>query len=622
MKDEKGYIRKVEAVLLTVLMLVAGGCASTDDVQMPVNEEDVPTVKAKFLFSFSGHIAAKKKAQAKTRMPGDIVQETGYYDDFRGYDDVHMLCFNSYPTASSKKIGKMIEMKANDPSAKEDVTEEDYSEFREISIPVGTSHFGFYARAADSPLTHEEKMKYGVIETVGLDKASYTGNSGVRFRPVQICPTDAPLGGSERGQRLLTLLNNLMNITGPEAAPNDKWATVNNMYLNEAYQRMKQLKVVSSQHVAVMLAAVNRIIHQEGPDAQGTALADAITAKIAEACDYMPPLTADTLPLKADYLGFPDDLHLPTGAARIAWDDAQGRFVVPDVQAYGKALDIPSTGDYCYPMNLQYQVLSNILASDKQYVLRNAEEGGSDSQGGDGGQGSDGGQGDALAESWNKLVDSLYVGSTDRVQQSTQSVAMVQQVNYAVGRLALHTRLSTDNIYDASGKVVDVSAGFTLKGYIVGGQREVDYNFQPVEGSREYAIYDNGLNGEPQHVERHYFTDYTHILGLGTAADKNIYLALELENDGPDFQGADGIILHGTTFYLVAELAPAEGTNHSTGSLDQIFCRDRATKVNLTIKSLAPATYGLPDLDIPHPTVGVSVNLVWEEGLWYPEVPL
>lgn len=69
--------------------------------------------------------------------------------------------------------------------------------------------------------------------------------------------------------------------------------------------------------------------------------------------------------------------------------------------------------------------------------------------------------------------------------------------------------------------------GFTLKGYIIGGQREVDYNFQPVSGSKEYAIYDTGLNGGPQEVKRHVFTKENFVLGLGTAADKDIQIALE-----------------------------------------------------------------------------------------------
>jgi len=616
--------------LLALVLLTA--CSSGEDAAAGGGEEDVPTVKARFMFSFSGNVAGKHK-QA-TRMGNDVVQGEG--QDFRGISDVRMLCFNTYPQASSSKIGKMIEMNNSDENVIDVSAENELSEFREVSIPIGTSYFGFYARATDQPRTHEERMRYGVIETVGLGRNTYQGNSGVRFRPVQICTSDEPLGGSAVGERLLALLNELMSITGPEAAPNDRWATVNNLYLNEAYQRMTELKTLSSFHVQTMLAAVNRIIHQPFADDQGRQLAAAIAAKIAAACTVAPAADSETIQLKDDYQGFPDDIHLPAGAARIEWDQAQGRYVIPDVQAYGKQLNIMSVNDYCYPMNLQYQVLSNILASD-QMVLQDAI---ADSTGT-----APASEGQA---NWKKLIDSLYQNANPVVTQTTQSVAMAQEVNYAVGRLALRARISTDNIYDAKGRLVDVTNGFTLKGYIVGGQREVDYNFQPVAGSREYAIYDTDLNGGSQLLKRHDFTDYNYILGLGTAADKNIYLAMELVNNGQDFQGADGVIAHGATFYLVADLAPSEGTNYTTGSLDQIFCRDKATQVNLTINGgwpdkngdgvpdpdldsqgrpkpltgLATATYGMPRLDVPRPTVGLSVNLRWEEGLWYEDIIL
>ena len=616
--------------LLALVLLTA--CSSGEDAAAGGGEEDVPTVKARFMFSFSGNVAGKHK-QA-TRMGNDVVQGEG--QDFRGISDVRMLCFNTYPQASSSKIGKMIEMNNSDENVIDVSAENELSEFREVSIPIGTSYFGFYARATDQPRTHEERMRYGVIETVGLGRNTYQGNSGVRFRPVQICTSDEPLGGSAVGERLLALLNELMSITGPEAAPNDRWATVNNLYLNEAYRRMTELKTLSSFHVQTMLAAVNRIIHQPFADDQGRQLAAAIAAKIAAACTVAPAADSETIQLKDDYQGFPDDIHLPAGAARIEWDQAQGRYVIPDVQAYGKQLNIMSVNDYCYPMNLQYQVLSNILASD-QMVLQDAI---ADSTGT-----APASEGQA---NWKKLIDSLYQNANPVVTQTTQSVAMAQEVNYAVGRLALRARISTDNIYDAKGRLVDVTNGFTLKGYIVGGQREVDYNFQPVAGSREYAIYDTDLNGGSQLLKRHDFTDYNYILGLGTAADKNIYLAMELVNNGQDFQGADGAIAHGATFYLVADLAPSEGTNYTTGSLDQIFCRDKATQVNLTINGgwpdkngdgvpdpdldsqgrpkpltgLATATYGMPRLDVPRPTVGLSVNLRWEEGLWYEDIIL
>ena len=100
------------------------------------------------------------------------------------------------------------------------------------------------------------------------------------------------------------------------------------------------------------------------------------------------------------------------------------------------------------------------------------------------------------------------------------------------------------------------------------------------------------------------------------------HMALELVNNGPAFQGADGVIVTGATFYLVANMIPKDSPNYTSGSLDQIFIKDRYTSVGITITSLATATYGLPNLEIPHPTVGLSVNLNWEEGLWFDEIPL
>ena len=80
------------------------------------------------------------------------------------------------------------------------------------------------------------------------------------------------------------------------------------------------------------------------------------------------------------------------------------------------------------------------------------------------------------------------------------------------------------------------------------------------------------------------------------------------------------MIAHGATFYLVATLDPNQRVN--TTDVNKIFDRDYATDVNISIKSLASATYGLPNLDLPHPSVGISVNLHWEDGLWFPDVPL
>ena len=608
--------------MAVLISLVLQGCSKEDAGGI---DDSVETVNVRFVFS----MLPQQTKKAKTRMSSDVVQQTGMD---RGIDDARMLCYKGYPTASSTKIGEMIEFKNHeDDIISSDTTSSEVSEFRQVGVPVGTTHFGFYGTASGYSSTHEDRMKYGVIEVEGLSRTSYHGNSGIRFKPVQICKSEADFGGSTAGAKLLALLNELMTVTSNEAAPNDRWETANDIYLSDSYKSIIELKTLSSHHVALMLAAVNKVVSHTPEGSPGRQLADAIKTKIASVCATAPTETSMTADLKEEYLGFPADIHLPVGAARITWNATQKKFIVPDVQAYGKQFDILSLNDYCYPMNLQYQVLSDIVASDSIVSMPTSSEE------------------TALSEKWKNLIDSLYKGASTVVQQSTQSVAMKQQVNYAVGKLALKTRIATsDNMYDAKGKLVDVSNGFTLKGYIIGGQREVDYNFQPVAGSKEYAIYDTDLNGGAQQVKRHYFTEENFILGLGTSSDKDIQIALELVNNGNDFQGADGVIMHGATFYLVANLAPKEGQNYISGSIDQVFCRDKATTVALTIeggypdtdgdgkpdpglddygrvkplKGLATATYGMPRLDVPKPTLGLSVNLSWGEGLWFDDVIL
>ena len=625
-------------VVLLMAVLLIGGCSAGEDIDEA--DKPVPMVVAHLNFSLPNRIVNKK---AQTRMSGEVVQESGAEDDFRGLDDIHLLCFNQYPTASSNKIGNVIEMNTQSDDVNEEVTNDDYSISKEIDVPVGTSYFGFYANAGEeavpSMTEHERRMHYGIIEAVGIDKRNYQGNSAIRFRPVPICSSTDKLGGSSKGQALLNLLNYLMNIKVNEQAPNDQWATAGNLYLNEAYKRMTQLTTLSSYNVQTMLGAVIKIVNQKAPDDQGKKLVDAITKEIKESCnpEYEPDIVNGVIVLKDSYQGFPADIHLPAGAARIEWNVEENRFV-PVEQAYGKELNVPSINDYVYPMSLQYQVFSDIVASDELVINDENSEG------------------EIVApdspkyKDWSQLLEDGYgEDAAKSVQSTTRSVAMVKQVEYAVGSLALRARIYPNGtFYDAKGKQVDVSNGFTLKGYIVGGQREVDYSFQPVADSHVYAIYDTDLDTEITHVYKHGWSDtddkFDYILGLSTMTDKNIYLAMELVNDCPDFQGADGVITHGSTFYLVANLELPDQTNTPR----QIFSKDYATQVDLSIvngwpdrngdgipdpendehgnpkpiSGLATATYGLPNLEVPHPTVGLSVNLSWGEGLWFEEIEL
>ena len=610
--------------------------------------DDVPTVLVKLTMALPQRIVGTNSKNVPTRMTEDVVQEGQDAASFRGIDDVHMFCFTSYPTQTSDKTGSIIRLNALANDAIDETSEEDFTVNHNVLIPVGTTHFTFYGRAADAPQTHEERMHYGTMEVVGLSTATYNGNSGVRFRPVPICNSTESCGGSAKGQALLALLNDLIATQSNDPAPDNRWSTSGYIYLQESYKAISALKALSSFSVQYVLGEVWIILNKMKPGMPGYELATMLIQKIENSCATAPAPSDEQIVLQDTYQGFPADLHLPAGAARVTYNSGTGRFEEPAVQAYGKKLDIASTSDYVYPMNLQYQVISELVASDS-LVLDEYLESVAREQAGQGTNGDNNPDGSSTGsyQGWRQLIDDIYADASPVVTPTTQSVAMVQQLQYAVGKLSLRASLESGTLYDANGKEVDVTNGFTLKGYIVGGQREVDYDFQPVEGSREYAIYDTDINGGPQLLKQSHWTPENYILGLSTPHDGNVYLAMELENNGEAFQGADGVIVHGATFYLVASMVPSEGTNYSAGYLDQIFRKDHSTTVSLKVMNgwpdknndgvpdpdldeygnpkpptgLATATYGLPDITVPHSEFGFSVNLSWREGMTW-NVPL
>ncbi|MBQ3632439.1 MAG: hypothetical protein II949_14610 [Prevotella sp.] len=542
--------------LLSVALFTA--CSDDDSYSSDVVQE----INAELTFALPQRIVGNFE---QTRMKPDVVQYEGTSLTFRGLDDIHLLSFDSKPGPQSASRGEVAYLGSTAGRIINLATDNDYSVACHVKVPVGTTHFGFYAHAVDGSDSPEDRFRYGAIETKGLNGQANTADIG--FAPVSICSSEADQGGSAAGQALVQLLNTLASTTGPEAAPNDRWATATDKNLRETWRGMTELKTLSSANVERVLGQVYRLVLMIREKDPGKQLGNAIAATIANACATTPESGSDKLTLSDQYQGFPADLYLPEGAARIAWNAGKQRFETPPAHVYGKGLDIPAMSDYVYPANLQYLALSPIVASDSLAL-----------------------PGNELAEqeattynNWKQLIDECYVDGYEKVKESTQSVAMVDQVQYAVGRLDARVSTEGRTLYDAYGKAIDCSNGFTLKGILVGGQHEVGYDFEPKADTHEYVLYDTDLNGGPQKVKNGSWTKYNHTLGLATPADANELIALELQNDGPEFQGADGRIAEGATFYLVANMNPVTAQNYQKGSVDRIFQRDYVTKVNLMV---------------------------------------
>ena len=576
--------------LLTYTLLLAAALTPTacsDDDKFDLGDA-VQTVDAQLTFALPQRIVGS----LPTRMSADVVQYEGTSATFRGLDGIHLLYFDHEPGLQSRSRGEIAYLSNTQGRPIDLATDNDYSVACQVKIPVGTTHFAFYAHAIDGSDTPADRFRYGAIETKGLD--SYSGNSGVSFAPVVICDSESPQGGSAAGQALVSLLNAVMNVDGPEAAPDDRLSTAADERLREVYRGMSELKTLSSANVERILGSVYRMVNTVPSDYPGYALAQTIATAIAGACATTPDAVNGTLRLKDEYQGFPADLYLPEGAARIEWDAAAQLFVTPAAQVYGKGLDIPSMSDYVFPANLQYLVMSPLVASDSLALPGNETTAQTGTSGGS-----------TLYANWQALIGDAYADGYTTVRETTQSVAMVRQVQYAVGRLDTRVITESSTLYDAYGKAIDCSAGFTLKGILIGGQHEVGYDFEPLDATHEYVLYDTDIYGGPQHVGHSTWTLWNHTLGLATPADQNELVALELVNDGPDFQGADGRIAHGATFYLVANMQPTTAGNYQKGSLDRIFQRDYVTKASLQVLTGQRDVNGdgTPDTDRNHDNI-------------------
>jgi hypothetical protein len=272
--------------------------------------------------------------------------------------------------------------------------------------------------------------------------------------------------------------------------------------------------------------------------------------------------------------------------------------------------------NYVYPSNLWYRANTRIKTSDQ-----------------------------ALNDQYVNNVDwTTILGKYDEdngvVKSSTRSIALKDQIQYAVARL--DTKVTTDaTLYDHNGAAVNLpSGGFPVTGVLIGGQRKVDWQFQPVSATdaAQYTIYDKDINkgGSDHKTAMTTSTDfYNHTLCLESAKNQHVYMVVELQNNsGNEFHGYNNeVIPAGSKFYMVAELNPetttgvtVPSTPGSTFDKTKVFQQDFTTIANLKIvnnadgshdKGLGAAYNVIPDLRTPALSIGLSVDLTWQTGLTF-----
>lgn len=582
-------------------------CSSENEPSAEVNPTfNGSTVKTQFALNLP-------YAATGTRQGADVAQQDG---KFRGIQDMRLLPFTG-AAAAGQTSASLIKLGFNSDAFQSDAEAQGRYIYRDVEIPVGTQNFVFYGKAkeeVDNKFTNgnlvEEGLDVSTVSTVALNNVKFkldAINSGLNLENA------ATADDSKSYKKVLKALQTVTdtkvtsadgttiewtNVTVPNSGEAD-YAKLN--HANKLWLSFKKLSAGSAASVS---EALNRLEESVGVDA----LADGATAT-ADGDGLLKTLKKNIKTAK-DYLTgntFPADLYLPDGAVQVELGAGnKWNFKSPSVMVGSAKINY---ANIAYPAALYYTVNTPVKANDK------ASTGLTDDMW-------------PGRDAWTAGNATWSADWKGEVVNSTRTIALEKAIQYGVANLKTTVKLKEVNLNDnadaVGGQVVDqnidVNGKLKLTGVLVGDQPQyVGWDFKaPAATSFDYTVYDNKIASDAALTTTESAPNYTLVLDNNKAEQENVvYVVLEfVNNTGVDFYGKEGMVPKGGKFYLVGKLDKAATTGvTNTKNVDHIFVQDRTTVANFTISSLKNAYNNIPDLRSTSVSVGLAVNLTWEDGI-------
>lgn len=565
----------------TLLLSTAGFTTCSSEDTFTGGSFSGESVKTQFAIN----VPAVGKSDA--RMGEDIVQ--GQSDVvFRGMSNIRLVPFKlgSDPssvteplTGSESLYYNAIELGAIGSS---DLTSTaKYKVYNDVELPIGVNAFLFYGEATDKSGDASDKTNGALVpsySTQGLEAGKTLAD--VHFDLKGILVGD-DYQTTQTG--LLAILDGIAKTEGWKDATGT---------LQPYYTSFIGMKAGSANNILLAVQDLYNAV-------KGDVLTDenGLKAKIATKIEeYFTP-SGSSVPYTLTYnttslATYPFGIGLPDGAVQVTWNTDHFEYTSNVDYDGGTSMNVSGLDKYVYPTSLYYWDNTSLKTSNSQ-------------------QSNNYGTND-----WNTIINTLY--SEWAVTASTQSVALAKAINYAVGRLDVYAAFAAGEIYDAnpSGQqpVRIPDDGFTLTGVLIGGQKNVGWNFTPLESDgTEKTIYDAAVDAGAAGTEGVTRTsglkNRTLVLETAGNVGEKVNFALEFTNNSSQaFYGKDGLVPAGGKFYLVGQLS-------ADGSHAKVFEKDHYTKATVTINSLKNAYNCIPDLRSPKLELGLSVDLTWVEGL-------
>lgn len=579
-------------------------CSSENDMGAEVNPTfDGKTVKTQFALNVP-------YGDTGTRMSADATQQNS---NFLGIKKMTLLPFAAEP-AADKISTSLIDLKQNTNAFESDGTGKGRYIYRDVEIPIGTTHFVFYGEAKDTPDSETSDNCF----TNGFLTPNLTGSKvGLNSVSFKLHPIAGGVEFSTNGEGM-NVLKALNDVSDTKYTPTGEtaieWKNITETspqldHAKKLWETFRKLNAGSAASVRIALENLKKstgvATTSTGTD-KGTKLLMELVKKIDIALNNE---------LKADNT-FPANVKLPDGAAAVEYNGGTWKFKSPALTT-GEAINYKKI---TYPASLKYFVSTPAKTKD------NASTGISDEMW-------------PAKDKWTVDQTGIWTGWDNEVKNTTRTIALEKAIQYGVANLKLTIKAKNatleDNAKTLGGQVenqfVDVNTNkFTMTGVLIGGQpAEVDWELEPKATDQfDNIVYDKTMNGGTITVPVDDGTgtaptpNYTLVLDNKNASTRSIYVAVELVNNtGIDFYGKDGMIPNGGKFYLVGLLNPDETTTGAvtgaSSTINRVFLKDYTTKANLTIKDLKNAYNVIPDLRSTAISVGLAVNLEWQTGITF-----
>lgn len=575
---------------------------------------------------------------SNTRMGADMTQQgtEGTDWNFRGINNMRLLTFTGEPgTVATSTTNISL-------GSDKDAFESDNHRriYRDIMIPIGTDHFVFYGTATGTEAASFKTGSLGISADYSKIPQS-TGNDGEKAASTatnlnniefSLVPAQGQSDMLTNLAYIPTALNKLTEMSYGEGEQKKTWkelgagvtaGTVTDPRLKHAgvlYNKFVKLTAGSKTSVLATLVELKKAIGVSDTDYPNPS-------------EFLQQLMNDANTAYTTINGGDDvtsKLGLPDGVATLKCEDGVFSYVHP-TDALGGVVNQLDYSKVCYPASLNYWINTTLKATDD--VLTSFEGWPSYT--------------DWKNDKWDNATSHQWEST---VSSATRSIGLEKAIQYAVATLKTQVRIGngvttlSDNA-KANGEITNRTVpirneaenkqSFTLKGIVVGGQpSKVGWNYVAKSGEDfKTAIYDNEMNKGLENdnmtleIRNDQLTrpNYTLVLD-NKRADNNeadvVYVTLELvNNSGMEFFGHDGIVPQGGKFYLVGKLDTTDATNNGgVNSVDKkgqdhIFVQDHTTIARFTIGSLKNAYNTIPDLRSSSISLGLAVNLEWQNGM-------